>query len=101
MPVAAKLFAAAPTTDTGVCDRRRVLRIPYHNKADGFMAAVLLALNQVKFCELHACRPLCMCDYLSPTMHFACRGFGCGSPLMHVWQLRATVVLHHVAAAYQ
>ena len=58
MPVGAKLFAAAATPDTGVCDRRRVLRIPYHNKADGFMAAVLLALNQVKFCELHACRPL-------------------------------------------
>ena len=58
MPVGAKLFAAASTPDTGVCDRRRVLRIPYHNKADGFMAAVLLALNQVKFCELHACRPL-------------------------------------------
>ena len=41
--VAANRFAAAATPDTGVCDRRRVLRIPYHNKADGFMAAVLLA----------------------------------------------------------
>ena len=33
------------------------MRIPYHNKADGFMAALLLTLNQVKFCELHRCQP--------------------------------------------
>ena len=40
-----------------VCQRKRTLRIPYHNKADGFMAALVLSLNQVKFCELHACQP--------------------------------------------
>ena len=40
-----------------VCQRKRTLRIPYHNKADGFMAALVLSLNQVKFCEIHACQP--------------------------------------------
>ena len=41
----------------GVCAETKGLRIPYHNKADGFMAALVLALNQVKFCELHHCQP--------------------------------------------
>ena len=40
-----------------VCANSRSLRIPYHNKADGFMAALVLTLNQVKFCELHSCQP--------------------------------------------
>ena len=40
-----------------ICQRKRTLRIPYHNKADGFMAALVLSLNQVKFCEMHACQP--------------------------------------------
>ena len=43
--------------DRPVCQRKRTLRIPYHNKADGFMAALVLSLNQIKFCELHACQP--------------------------------------------
>jgi hypothetical protein len=34
------------------------MRIPYHNKADGFTAALVLALNQVRFCELHGCYPV-------------------------------------------
>ena len=42
---------------TGVCSNTKGLRIPYHNKADGFMAALVLTLNQVKFCELHDCQP--------------------------------------------
>lgn len=37
---------------------KRVLRVPYHNKADGFTAALVLALNQVKYCERHGCRPV-------------------------------------------
>ena len=41
----------------GVCSSSKGLRIPYHNKADGFMAALVLTLNQVKFCELHGCQP--------------------------------------------
>lgn len=40
-----------------VCTNDRALKIPYHNKADGFTAALLLALNQIKFCELHKCQP--------------------------------------------
>ena len=42
---------------TGVCSQTRTVRVPYHNKADGFMAALVLVLNQVKFCELHGCQP--------------------------------------------
>jgi hypothetical protein len=34
------------------------MHIPYHNKADGFTAALVLALNQVRFCELNACYPV-------------------------------------------
>ena len=41
----------------GVCTAERGLRIPYHNKADGFTAALLLTLNQIKFCERHGCQP--------------------------------------------
>lgn len=41
-----------------VCSQKRSMRIPYHNKADGFMAALVLTLNQVKFCELHSCQPV-------------------------------------------
>lgn len=40
-----------------VCAHTKGLRVPYHNKADGFMAALVLALNQIKFCELHRCQP--------------------------------------------
>ena len=40
-----------------VCNQTKGLRIPYHNKADGFMAALVLSLNQLKFCELHGCQP--------------------------------------------
>ena len=40
-----------------LCRAKKVLRIPYHNKADGFMAALLLTLNQIKYCELHRCQP--------------------------------------------
>lgn len=40
-----------------VCSHSRTLRVPYHNKADGFMAALVLSLNQIKFCEIHSCRP--------------------------------------------
>ena len=43
--------------DGGVCAAGRGLRIPWHNKADGFTAGLLLALNQVKFCEKHGCQP--------------------------------------------
>lgn len=43
--------------DHGACSSSKGLRIPYHNKADGFMAALVLTLNQVKFCELHGCQP--------------------------------------------
>ena len=39
------------------CGLHLPARIPYHNKADGFTAALLLTLNQVKFCELHNCQP--------------------------------------------
>ena len=40
-----------------VCKHSKGLRIPYHNKADGFMAALVLTLNQLRFCELHSCQP--------------------------------------------
>lgn len=40
------------------CSNSRAMRIPYHNKADGFTAALVLALNQVRFCELNACYPV-------------------------------------------
>jgi len=40
------------------CSNARVMRIPYHNKADGFTAALVLALNQVRWCELHGCYPV-------------------------------------------
>ena len=40
-----------------ICSMTKGLRIPYHNKADGFMAALVLTLNQFKFCEFHGCQP--------------------------------------------
>ena len=40
-----------------VCASTKGLKIPYHNKADGFTAALILTLNQIKFCELHSCQP--------------------------------------------
>ena len=40
------------------CSGARAMRIPYHNKADGFTAALVLALNQVRWCELHGCYPI-------------------------------------------
>eukprot|EP00322_Chrysochromulina_rotalis_P024153 CAMPEP_0115877934 /NCGR_PEP_ID=MMETSP0287-20121206/26494_1 /TAXON_ID=412157 /ORGANISM="Chrysochromulina rotalis, Strain UIO044" /LENGTH=354 /DNA_ID=CAMNT_0003333495 /DNA_START=126 /DNA_END=1190 /DNA_ORIENTATION=+ len=40
-----------------VCSHVKGLRIPYHNKADGFMAALVLMLNQVKLCERNGCQP--------------------------------------------
>ena len=30
------------------CGQQRAMRIPYHNKADGFTAALILALNQAR-----------------------------------------------------
>ena len=50
-------MAFSKVTASGVCGNQRTLRIPYHNKADGFMAALVLSLNQIKFCEMHTCRP--------------------------------------------
>ena len=53
-------FRSSPSSSSppaDVCSQKRSLRIPYHNKADGFTAALVLTLNQVKFCELHACQP--------------------------------------------
>ena len=34
--------------ETAVCSNTRRLSIPYHNKADGFMAALVLTLNQAR-----------------------------------------------------
>ena len=51
------MSATAGVPSTSVCTSQKGLRIPYHNKADGFTAALLLTLNQVKFCELHNCQP--------------------------------------------
>ena len=42
-----ELQSEAPQPRRGVCEQQRVLHIPYHNKADGFMAALVLTLNQV------------------------------------------------------
>ena len=54
---ATPMSATAGVPSTSVCTSPKGLRIPYHNKADGFTAALLLTLNQVKFCELHNCQP--------------------------------------------